>query len=147
MADSQIDLNRLEAAVRAAWSKETSSTPEEWSPRNPARGQCAVTACVVQDYIGGDVVWYSALRPDRIVESHYFNRMPGAFAQFEFCRGTEYDFTRLQFPLGTVIGEGGERKPGVDTKAYVLDNEATRNRYWLLRERVTKLLGDDNVKP
>lgn len=38
------------AALRASWSAETSSG---WRPDNPARGQCNVTALVVQEAFGG----------------------------------------------------------------------------------------------
>jgi hypothetical protein len=37
----------------AAWSAETATT---WSSANPARGQCSVTALVVQDLLGGSIL-------------------------------------------------------------------------------------------
>ncbi|MCX6155345.1 MAG: hypothetical protein NT007_14420 [Candidatus Kapabacteria bacterium] len=39
--------------LRKIWSSESSIF---WSPINPARGQCAVTALVIQDYFGGDIL-------------------------------------------------------------------------------------------
>ncbi|MBS3139912.1 hypothetical protein J4479_02820 [Candidatus Woesearchaeota archaeon] len=130
--ETGMDLNRLEAAIRNSWCKETSSTPE-WSPQNPARGQCAVTACVFQDYVGGEVVWFKAKLPDNTEESHYFNRV----------NGTEYDLTRLQFPVGTVLGQGAERMPGITTRGHALSHEPTRERYETLRYRVARLLEED----
>lgn len=132
MPDRTVDLSRLEAALRAAWSKETSSTPSEWSPQNPARGQCAVTALAFHDYVGGKLVWFRAKLPNGAEESHYFNNV----------NGTEYDLTRQQFPLGTIIGQGGERKPGTDTRSYALESTETRARYETLKDRVAELLKD-----
>ena len=61
------------------WSLETSSI---WSAANPARGQCGVTALVVQDYFGGDIL-------NTPVEGlwHFYNRI----AEIRF------DFTATQF--------------------------------------------------
>lgn len=50
----------LEQALQASWCKETSSNPL-WNLRNPAKGQCAVTALVVQDYPEGEIVWTEAI--------------------------------------------------------------------------------------
>lgn len=47
------DLAAFQTALEQAWSIETSS---KWLPDKPARGQCSVTALVVQDVLGGDIV-------------------------------------------------------------------------------------------
>ncbi len=39
--------------LERCWSADTSADPDGWSPENPAWGQCAVTALVVQDRFGG----------------------------------------------------------------------------------------------
>jgi hypothetical protein len=43
----------LEKALFQAWSLESSS---KWIANNPAAGQCGVTALVVQDRLGGDIL-------------------------------------------------------------------------------------------
>jgi hypothetical protein len=48
--------SELELALRAAWSRETSEDPDEWSPANPSRGQCAVTALVIRELLGGEIL-------------------------------------------------------------------------------------------
>ena len=48
-----MDRNTLEALLGKCWKRETSAGPEGWTGENPAWGQCAVTALVVQDF-GGD---------------------------------------------------------------------------------------------
>lgn len=119
-ARADAGLADLEARLRAAWSRETSSDPDGWSPANPAWGQCAVTAVAVRDALGGEVVWGEAELPDGRRVSHYWNRLPGGDA----------DLTRCQFPEGTQLPPGGPRRPDVrDTAAYVLSHPATRARH------------------
>jgi hypothetical protein len=51
-------LTDIERAVRDSWGDDT-STPEfrsRWSQDNRARDQCGVTALVVNDLLGGDLV-------------------------------------------------------------------------------------------
>lgn len=45
----------IEKALKSSWSKETCYPPwaRGWTTENPTKGQCAVTALVVQDYLGG----------------------------------------------------------------------------------------------
>jgi len=63
----------LAETLERAWSRETSADPEQWTPDNPAWGQCAVTALVVQDGFGGELV-----RATVDDASHYWNRLPTA---------------------------------------------------------------------
>ncbi|MCA6114515.1 hypothetical protein J6524_06220 [Bradyrhizobium sp. WSM 1738] len=63
---SLIDLYRK---LREAWSAETSG---KWRPDNPAAGQCSVTALVVQDELGGEI-----LKTDFGGAWHFYNRIDG----------------------------------------------------------------------
>jgi hypothetical protein len=123
-----VNLLSLENALKKSWNITTTSDPDHWSIENPAWGQCATTACVVQDYIGGKIVWSPAKLPNSNIEiSHYFNKLGK----------TEYDFTRLQFPVGTQILQGANKSRGFDsTRVYVLSYENTRRRYELLKDLV-----------
>ena len=67
-----------------------------WSSSNAAWGQCAVTACIVQDLLGGDIIWSLAKSPDQREHSHYFNVLPD---------GSIVDLTKEQFPLVFCPGE------------------------------------------
>jgi hypothetical protein len=111
----------LEAALRTSWSVHTSSEPGDWGPENPARGQCAVTALVVQDHLGGHL-----LRADTSKGSHYWNRLPD---------GTEVDLTREQFAGDFSAGSVEERD-----RDYVLSFPETRSRYNRLRASVVREL-------
>ena len=51
-----MDVADLQKLLQKAWSKETSFEPDNWTPENPAWGQYAVTALVVQDFFGGEII-------------------------------------------------------------------------------------------
>ncbi len=119
--------NQLKQRLRSAWSAVTSSDPARWSPDNPAWGQCAVTCCAVQDQLGGEIVWAEAVLPGGEKVSHYFNKI----------NGQEVDFTREQFPDGTVIPEGVPKtKEFATTRDYILSFEKTRERYLQLKKEM-----------
>ena len=108
---------QLERDIRSAWSAETSADPTRWTATNPAWGQCAVTALVVQDELGGQL--------ERTVISgisHYFNRLPN---------GQVVDLTFDQFDQPEASGTVESRD-----RSYVLGFPDTRRRYHLLRGRV-----------
>jgi hypothetical protein len=107
----------LREAVEASWSRETSACPDLWAPGNPSRGQCAVTALVIQDYLGGDL-----FRGTVNGESHYWNRV--------FDSGV--DWTVQQYG-----GRVDSCTPGVvRERSYVLSFPATVARYERLRDAV-----------
>ena len=70
--------------LRRCWSLESSS---QWSPENPARGQCNVTALVVCDRFGGEI-----LKTPVGDDWHFYNRVAGAV----------YDLTAEQFAVPPV---------------------------------------------
>ncbi|MEM1066073.1 MAG: hypothetical protein AAF771_14705 [Pseudomonadota bacterium] len=60
----------VRAALERAWSLETA---RQWTADNPASGQCNVTAAVICDLFGGEV-----LRTPLGGLWHYYNRIDGA---------------------------------------------------------------------
>jgi hypothetical protein len=123
--------SELELALKNSWTKESSSDSENWTPGNPAWGQCAVTSLVVNDYLGGEIVWANAVLPDGEEISHYFNKIDDV----------EKDFTRVQFPESTIIPQGiPKTKEFSSTRDYVLSYPITQQRYELLRQRVQEFL-------
>jgi ADP-ribose pyrophosphatase YjhB (NUDIX family) len=102
-------MTSLEHAIRAGWCLWTSDPVDQpgWSDANPASGQCASTALVVQDRLGGDLLIADVHEADGARQGvHYWNRLPG---------GRELDLTREQFRRGEVVGapETIERPPDV----------------------------------
>lgn len=114
-------LAALSRDVEAAWAADTSTEPERWTVTNPAWGQCAVTALVIQDAFGGDLL---RARVDGV--SHYWNRLPS---------GEQVDLTRRQFTDGGRL----ETQPELRTRDYVLSFLETQHRYARLRERLAEL--------
>lgn len=122
-------LSELEKILQKAWSKETSYCPDEWDERKSSSGQCAISALIVNDYFGGEIVWAEALLPDGRKVSHYFNLVDGK----------EVDLTRSQFPQGTIIPKGVKKNKNFNsTREFMLSNENTKKRYELLKEKVNK---------
>lgn len=106
------------AAIQDAWCRETSSEPDVWSADNPSWGQCAITALVVQDGLGGEL-----LRGTVRGIGHYWNLLDG---------GGELDLTRRQFGEGATI----DAAPIIRDREYVESSPATMARYALLRKRM-----------
>jgi hypothetical protein len=61
------------------WSTQSST---KWTKENPAKGQCAVTALVIQDHFGGEI---------------YKTRIDGIWHFYNRIGGFRYDFTAEQF--------------------------------------------------
>ena len=66
--------SKLSDALRSCWSSESSS---KWAKDNPALGQCGVTALVVNDYLGGEILKtkYGGIW-------HFYNRIDGKSVDF-----------------------------------------------------------------
>jgi hypothetical protein len=93
-----ITLEALHAAIRASWSLETCDPTDaaEWTPANPSRGQCAVTALVVHDLFGGQLLEAEVHFDDGSRQGfHYWNRVAGV----------DVDLTREQFTSHEVVQE------------------------------------------
>jgi hypothetical protein len=120
-------LGELEAAIRDSWCAETSSDADGWTPENPAYQHCDVTARVVNDYLGGDVLVCGVIRDGVRIDRHAWNRLPS---------GLEIDLTRGQF----IAGEQYE-EPSV-LREYI--GETLPQRYELFAARVRERL---NVAP
>jgi len=59
----------LKHVLMKVWSIESSS---KWTPQNPAKGQCGVTALVVNDIFGGEIL--KTLTPEGW---HFYNKING----------------------------------------------------------------------
>lgn len=118
-----ISLESLGAAVRAGWGADTCDPHDlrDWHPGNAARGQCGVTALVVQDLLGGELIVGEVFVGEVKVGHHYWNRLPG---------GRDVDLTAGQFcPREAVVGGRPQpRPPGPPRRC--------RRQYEILRHRV-----------
>lgn len=55
---------------------------------------------IVNDYFGGDIIRADVILPNNEKNSHFFN----------YIDGKEIDFTSSQFPNGTIIPKGVEKR-------------------------------------
>lgn len=119
----------LRPLVEAAWGPDTCDPhnleTEGWEPTNPARGQCGVTALVLQDLLGGELILGEVFVGADKVGHHYWNRLPD---------GTEVDLTAGQFfPEEAIVGGKVQHRPPDAPRR-------CREQYELLRERVLAAL-------
>lgn len=77
MESSLID--EIKMSLLHSWSIQTSS---KWTRANPAKGQCSVTALVIHDLLGGQIVKTTA---------------PEGWHFYNIVHGERLDFTAIQF--------------------------------------------------
>jgi len=121
---------RVAEALRGVWAADTCS-PDDleragWSRDNPAWGHCDITALIVNDVFGGDLVVGEVHLAGEQHGYHWWNRLSS---------GSEIDMTREQFRLGQTI-----------TAARVVERPEGRlprrwDEYLLLRDRLASHLG------
>lgn len=119
-----VTLGELEGAIRSSWGSDTTEEPDVWSEDNPAWGNCAVTALVVRDYLGGEIVAAGVVRDGVRVDRHAWNRLPS---------GLMVDLSRDQF-------RGGEQFEAPEPIETFL-SPTTFERYEVLAARVRERLG------
>ncbi|MFD4763586.1 hypothetical protein ACFWOJ_33490 [Streptomyces sp. NPDC058439] len=121
-----INFNDLEQAIRGGWGADTTTPAHRphWTPDNPARDQCGVTALVVHDLLGGELIRGEVHVDGERVDYHWWNRLG---------MGIEVDLTREQFgPDETVAGGDVIERPAEIVRL--------RAEYELLRSRVLAAL-------
>ncbi|URM90799.1 hypothetical protein LUW75_13335 [Streptomyces sp. MRC013] len=126
-------LTDIEQAVRSSWDADT-CTPEfraRWRPDNPARDQCGVTAMVLNDLLGGELIRGEVLVDGVRTDYHWWNRLG---------MGVEVDLTREQFGPEEIV-TGGVVVPRPPKLVRL------REEYELLRERVAEKLGKRPAGP
>lgn len=118
------DIEKIKEAFKSCWSKETCypKLQSMWTKDKPELGQCAVTALIIQDVFGGEIV-----KDD--TNHHYWNVLPN---------GMHIDLTKEQFKKGTLFP-----KPYKVYRETILSQEneikyRTKYRYELLKETLKK---------
>ncbi|WP_079168155.1 YunG family protein [Streptomyces colonosanans] len=118
----------IERAIHSSWSADT-CTPEfrpHWTPDNPARDQCGVTAMVLNDLLGGELIRGEVHVSGERVDYHWWNRLG---------LGVEIDLTREQFRSEETVTAGI-----VIARPPITEWRRLREEYELLRDRVMEKL-------
>ncbi|GHJ44034.1 hypothetical protein Cs7R123_13760 [Catellatospora sp. TT07R-123] len=122
-----LTLPLLRPLIEQAWGPDTCDPADldHWRADNPAHGQCGVTAMVLHDLLGGDLLLGEVHEDGRRTGFHYWNRLPD---------GAEVDLTRQQFGPAETVTDGAVvvRPPDAPRRC--------RGQYQLLRHRVTAQL-------
>lgn len=111
-------LKRFRKVLEKTWNKQTSLFVGNFDPNFPSAGQCYVTAIVVQDLFGGEVIEGAV-----DCSTHFWNQLPN---------GKEYDLTSDQFKGGDGI-HPLKRRTYWCTRSNVNRNN---KRYLLLKKRI-----------
>ncbi len=116
---------QLYSFLLKCWAADTAYQKEIedlFDPTNPTKNQCVVTALIVQDEFGGQIVRVTV----NTKISHYYN--VGDFG--------EIDLTRSQFPYWIVKLSPKE----VSRKQLLRKNSSVEKRYQILRDRLDELI-------
>ena len=102
----------LHARLQRSWSVETG---RHWRSDNPACGQCGVTALVVQDELGGEILKTA---------------VNGTWHFYNWIKGSRVDFTMSQFESPIAYDD-------VPSDRAEAMNDTSPEQYHFLCERVT----------
>lgn len=128
-----MDYEKLVQALEKSWCLETaySGDRKNWTSERKTTGQCTVTAMIVYDYFGGEIIrGYSP----KYKIYHYWN----------VVNGKKIDLTYSQF-----IPEKKDikfTKIVVKKKADLMHIRSVNVRYELLKNRVEKCLSENGLK-
>jgi hypothetical protein len=93
-----VSMAEIDSAIRASWAADTCSPDDAarkpWTADNPAWGHCDVTALVLHDLLGGDLMMGDVHLDGEQHGHHWWNRL---------TTGIEIDLTRGQFQDGEVV--------------------------------------------
>ncbi|GHB97714.1 YunG family protein [Cerasicoccus arenae] len=120
-------LTDLRATLERVWGPDTSTDPHGWNQDSPSKGQCTVTALLLQDMFGGIIV-----RSKVCGNSHFWNRLDD---------GCEIDLTRDQFAVWLLTSPVEERFRDYVLSTIREDGTSTLKRYDILRGRMESLVG------
>lgn len=127
---SQYAINQIINALEKSWTAETQYPGLKWNRENPARGQCVVSALVVQDYFGGELRRYTVENGEE--EKHFVNVLPD---------GQVVDVTRSQYGNEISLTESTpDLKSYKSIRQKLLADQDTSHRYQILGARVAKQL-------
>lgn len=113
MEEIEEKILELKKALYKSWSIDTSS---KWTRQNPAKGQCGVTALIVNEMLEGDIAK---------------TKIQGNWHFYNIINGKRYDFTESQFETPIEYDDTLSNQ----SEAYMNTNE---KQYTILKQKVLK---------
>lgn len=104
----EFDEVKIRVALARSWS---ASTARQWCEENPALGQCNVTALLIQELFGGEL-----LKTSLPYDDHFYNRIDGS----------RFDFTDGQFPTQIVYEDFNAAVPEIERGASTSERAVLR---------------------
>ncbi len=124
--DVGMELMELVGLLRRNWDAESAFDADDWSGANPARGQCAVSSLVIQEYMGGEIVRFR-VEFEGIEEKHFVNLIDGALI----------DSTHSQFPASVMLVRSDpDLKQFSSVRERLLSDADTERRYGYLLAKI-----------
>lgn len=113
-------IKSLMGALSLSFGADTCYPPmkKDWANNPSSFGQCAVTSLIVQDYLGGEILYDEG-------KKHFWNRVDNL----------EIDFTHDQF-----LEDPGLKISRIRIREELLKTANTAQRYEILRKRVQMIL-------
>jgi hypothetical protein len=116
-------LTMLRARLLASWRRTTSVDPD-WSLKNPSSGQSDVTALIVQDLLGGQILGTQITTYDKkhrplAPQTYFWNELPSG-CEVELAQAVGYTTA----------------PPEVHQRAHLLQDSSRRARYHVLAGRL-----------
>ncbi len=117
-----MDIKHVEKAIKQSWDKDTCypKLADQWTAENPALGQCAVTALIIQHYFNGEILYCEHT-------NHYWNKLPD---------GKKIDLTKMQFAKDTKICQDKIKSRDEILNSQSAIQAKTAQRYQLLKQRI-----------
>ncbi|SRR5579871_93005 len=123
--NSNLSFSTIQNLIKKAWDAKTCFPVQtkEWNESLPELGQCAVTALLVQDYLGGDIAFNKTY-------NHFWNILSD---------GEEIDLTKNQFKSIPRLNIDSTVTRQALLNSESADRQRTKARYELLKKRVKRL--------
>ncbi|MFT4343722.1 MAG: hypothetical protein ACMXYE_03155 [Candidatus Woesearchaeota archaeon] len=128
----KLTLNEIQKAIENSWSKETAYFDFLWCKNNNSKssGQCQVTALLVQELLGGDILYSHVVGNEDF--DHYWNKIGEV----------EIDLTSKQFRKETKFV-----KPTILSREKIIKNDKrVLETYKILKENYLKNISKQKKK-
>lgn len=122
---SDTDIAKFELAFEQSWSRQTAypNCQNNWTTKNKALGQCAITALIIYDLFGGRMIYDKT-------NFHIWNELPDKtqqdFSRKQFLRDRELTIYKYKTKEDILFDETGKRTK-IDKRYKLLKKRFIKN--------------------